>query len=107
MTLERDYEKQFATSNNIRVLLKSVLTHLRAFNFVHMKTSLSARCVHACHSAQNLSRPVYLIRNMLLKKLNFLGIKPIELIVKGYLHYNATTFQKVSSEPQVRNYFIS
>ena len=34
-----------------------VLTDLRARNFVHPKTSLRARCVHARHRARNLSSP--------------------------------------------------
>ena len=36
-------QKQLAKLNNIQVLLKSVLTDLRARNFVHAKTSLRAR----------------------------------------------------------------
>ena len=51
-------QKQLATLNNIRVLLKSPLTHLRARNFVHAETSLHAR-VHARHRARNLSSPVF------------------------------------------------
>ena len=43
--------------NNVRVLLKSVLIDLRARNFVHAKTSLRARCVHARHRARNFSSP--------------------------------------------------
>ena len=50
-------QKQLTTLNNIRVLLKSVLIDLRAGNFVHAKTSLRARCVHARHHAHNLSSP--------------------------------------------------
>ena len=50
-------QKQLATLNNIRVLLKSVLIDLRARNFVHTKTSLHARCVDARHCARNLSSP--------------------------------------------------
>ena len=41
--------------NNVRILVKSVLIDLRARNFVHAKTSLRARCVHARHRARNLS----------------------------------------------------
>ena len=40
-------QKHPATLNNIQVLLKGILTDLRARNFVHAKTSLRARCVHA------------------------------------------------------------
>ena len=36
-------QKQIATLNNIRALIKSVLTDLRARDFVHAKTSLHAR----------------------------------------------------------------
>ena len=50
-------QKQLATLNNIRVLLKSVLIDLRARNFVHTKTSLHVRCVDARHCAHNLSSP--------------------------------------------------
>ena len=50
-------QKQLASLNNIRVLLKSVLTDLRARNFVRAKTSLCARYVHALHRARNLSSP--------------------------------------------------
>ena len=52
-------KKQLATLNNILVLLKGVLIdlHLRARNFVHAKTFLRARCVHARHRAHNLSSP--------------------------------------------------
>ena len=52
-------QKQLATLNNFRVLLKNVLTDLRARNFVHVKTSLRARCIHACYHARNLSNRVY------------------------------------------------
>ena len=48
-------QKQLANLNNFRALLKNVLTDLRARNFVHAKTSLHARCVHACHRVRNLS----------------------------------------------------
>ena len=51
--------KQLATLNNVRAQLKSVLNDLRARNFVHAKTSLRARCMHARHRARNLSSPVY------------------------------------------------
>ena len=51
-------QKQLATLNNIRVQLESVLTDLRARNFVHPKNSLRARCVHARHRARNLSSSV-------------------------------------------------
>ena len=50
--------KQLATLNNIWAQLKSVLIDLRACNFVHAKTSLRARCLHARHRACNLSSPV-------------------------------------------------
>ena len=36
---------------------KVILIDLRARNFVHAKTSLHARCVHARHRARNLSSP--------------------------------------------------
>ena len=52
-------QKQLTSLNNIRVLLKSVLTDLRARNFVRVKTSLRARYVHARHRARNLSSPVF------------------------------------------------
>ena len=52
-------QKQLTTLNNIRVLRKGVLTDLRARNFVHAKTSLRARCVHAYHRAYNLSSPFH------------------------------------------------
>ena len=39
------------------VLVKSVLIDLHARNSVHAKTSLCARCVHACHCARNLLSP--------------------------------------------------
>ena len=65
---KRDYECQilsqilfpFRHKNNshtlykIGVLLKSVLIDLRAHNFVHEKTYLRARCVHARNRAHNL-----------------------------------------------------
>ena len=51
-------QKQLTSLNNIRVLLKSVLTDLRARNFVRAKT-LRARYVHARHRARNLSSPVF------------------------------------------------
>ena len=51
-------QKQLASLNNIRVLLKSVLTDLRARNFARAKSSLHACCVHARHRACNLSSPV-------------------------------------------------
>ena len=50
-------QKQLTNLSNIRTLTKSVLTDLRARNFVHDKTSLRARCVHARHRACNLLRP--------------------------------------------------
>ena len=43
------------TLNNIGVLLKGVLIDLHARNFVHVKTFLRARWVHARHRACNLS----------------------------------------------------
>ena len=61
-------QKQLTTLNNIRVLLKSVLIDLRARNFVHVKTSLRARCVHARHRACNLSRPDTFFQNCPLSK---------------------------------------
>ena len=51
-------QKQLTSLNNIRALLKSVLTDLHAHNFVCRKTSLCARCMHAHHHAHNLSSPV-------------------------------------------------
>ena len=51
-------QKQLATLNNIRVLLKAVLTDLGACNFVHAKTSFRVRCFHTRHRARNLSSPV-------------------------------------------------
>ena len=48
-------QKQLATLNSIGVLLEGVLINLRARNFVHMKTSLRARC--ARNRARNLSSP--------------------------------------------------
>ena len=55
-------QKQLTTLNNIQVLLKSVLIDLRARNFVHVKTSLRARCMHARHHARNFSRPESVIK---------------------------------------------
>ena len=52
-------EKQLATLNDIRVLLKIVLTDLRARIFLHAKTSLRACCVHVRHHAGNLSSSVF------------------------------------------------
>ena len=46
-----------ATLNSIGVLLKGVLIDLHARNFLHAKTSLRARCVHARDRARNLSSP--------------------------------------------------
>ena len=37
---------------------KVILNDLCARNFMHTKTSLRARCVHARHRARNLSSPV-------------------------------------------------
>ena len=51
-------QKQLASLNNIRVLLKSVLTDLRARNFVRAKTSLRACRLHARHRAHILLSPV-------------------------------------------------
>ena len=51
-------QKQLAKLNNIQVLLKSGLIDLRARNFVHAKTSLCPRCVHARNRVCNLSSPV-------------------------------------------------
>ena len=50
-------QKQLATLNNIRILLKGVLIDLYARNFVHMKNSLCALSMHARHCARNLSSP--------------------------------------------------
>ena len=47
-------QKQFATLNNIRGLLKNALIDLRARNFVHVKTSLLERCAHARHRPRSL-----------------------------------------------------
>ena len=44
-------QKQPATLNNIWILLKSALIDLHVHNFIHLKTSLHARCVHAHHLA--------------------------------------------------------
>ena len=58
-------QKKLATLNNVRVLFKSVLTDLRARNFVHAKTFLRTRCVHARHRARDLSRPgIFLISRL-------------------------------------------
>ena len=51
-------QKQLATLNNVRVLLKGGLIDLHARNFAHAKTSLRARCMYARHRARNLSSPV-------------------------------------------------
>ena len=53
------------TTNNLknfRVLLNGVLIDLRARNFVHAKTSLRARCMHARQRARNLLSPALLVR---------------------------------------------
>ena len=50
-------QKQLTTLNNFWVLLKNVLIDLCAHNFVQAKTSLHARCMHACHRVHNLSNP--------------------------------------------------
>ena len=50
-------QKYLTTLNNIEVLVKKVLIDLSARKFVHVKTSLRARCMHTCHHACNLSRP--------------------------------------------------
>ena len=50
-------QKQLTTLNNIQVLLKGVLIDLCARNFMHVKTSLHACCMHACHHVCNLSSP--------------------------------------------------
>ena len=44
-------QKQLATLNNFWTLFKSVLTDLRARNFVGAKTSLRARCVEPWKSS--------------------------------------------------------
>ena len=51
-------QKSLTNLNNVGVLVKSILIHLRARNFVHAKTTLRAHCVHAHHRAHNLSSPV-------------------------------------------------
>ena len=56
LSADRDYECH--TLNNIRVLLESVLINLCAQNFVHVKTSLRASCVHVRRRPRNLSSPV-------------------------------------------------
>ena len=50
--------------NKIGVLLKSVLIDLHAHNFIHTKTYLHARCMHACQCAHNLLSPVTELYNM-------------------------------------------
>ena len=50
-------QKQLASFINIRVLLKSVLTDLRARKFLRTKTSLHLRRMHARHRARILSSP--------------------------------------------------
>ena len=50
-------QKQLATLNNFGALLKSVLIDLRARNFMHMKTSLCAHCVHTCLCAIQFVKP--------------------------------------------------
>ena len=50
-------QKYLTTLNKIGVLLKSILIYLSARNFVHAKTYLRARCVHARNRARNLSSP--------------------------------------------------
>ena len=50
-------QKKLTTVNNIEVLVKSVLTDLRAHNFVHVKISLCAHCMHARHHVPNLLSP--------------------------------------------------
>ena len=45
-------QKQLATLNNVRVLLKGGLIDLHARNFAHAKTSLRARCMHSSPCAQ-------------------------------------------------------
>ena len=54
--LYSDTEK-LATLNNFLALLKSVLIDLCECNYLHGKTSLRARWIHACHSVRNLSSP--------------------------------------------------
>ena len=49
--------KKLNTLSNIGALLKGVLFHLRARNFVQARISLRARCVHARHRACNFSSP--------------------------------------------------
>ena len=43
--------------NNIQVLLKIVLIDLLSHNFVHVKTSVCARCMHTHHHAHNQLSP--------------------------------------------------
>ena len=50
-------QKQLTALNNIRELLKSVLTDLCACNFVHAKIFLRSRCMHVRHRVRNLSNP--------------------------------------------------
>ena len=50
-------QRQLATLSSTGILLKGVLIDLRAHNFVHAKTSLRVRCVHARNRARNLSSP--------------------------------------------------
>ena len=50
-------QKQLTNLNNFRALLESLSIDLHARNFVHAKTFLRARCVHARHCARNLQSP--------------------------------------------------
>ena len=50
-------QKQLVTLNSIGILFKRVLIDLRARNFVHAKTYLRRRCVHARNRAPNLASP--------------------------------------------------
>ena len=71
--------KQLATLNKMWVLLKSVLTDLRACSFVHRKSSLRVRCMHTHHRAnvypisQALRNPMTLtnFENTILKHIIF------------------------------------
>ena len=67
------HKKNPAILNNIQVLLKGVLINLRTRNFVHAKTSLRTRCVHARHRARNLSSPGPFIQSRKCMSLKFTG----------------------------------
>ena len=52
-------QKYLTILNVTGVLLKDVLIDLRACNFLHVKTSLCASCVHARHCSRNLLNSDY------------------------------------------------